>query len=77
MTKQELYDQMRNRGYDEPGFFAELDETESMTGTVAKLIRQIEAGKDAAAWAEVERLHDEHVYFSLFGDDCIVCQATE
>lgn len=66
---------MRIKGYDESSFIQELDETESMTGTVSKLIRQIETGNESEAWAEVERLHDECVYFSSFGDDCIVCQA--
>lgn len=77
MTKQELYNQMRDRGYTDPQFFAELDETESSDKTVAKLIRKIEAGETAAAWAEIEKYYDEFVYFSAFDDIYIVCQAAE
>ena len=69
MTKQELYAQMRRKGYTE-GFLADLDD--DPTGTVAKLIRQIEAGKDAAAWADVERLHDKYTYFTIYDDEYII-----
>lgn len=77
MTKNELYGQMRDKGYNDPLFFEELDKTESSDKTVAELIRKIEAGETAAAWADIEKYYDEFVYFSAFDDDCIVCQAAE
>lgn len=77
MTKNELYKQMRDKGYNDPLFFEELDATESSDKTVAKLIQKIESGEDVAAWAEIEKFYDEFMYFSAFDDDYIVCQAAE
>lgn len=77
MTKQELYNQMRDRGYTDPQFFAELDATESSDKTVTELIRKIESGEDVAAWEEIEQYYEDFVYFSAFDDIYIVCQVEE
>ena len=72
MTKSELYDCMRERGFTEPEFFTELDE--DTTGTVERISRMIEHGKSEEAWQEVENLHEEFIYFSVWGFDSLVVQ---
>lgn len=71
MTKAELYKEIQEHGYDEPEFIEEL--AEDTTGTVKHLLRLMKDGQTEKAWQEIERLHDEHVYFNTFDDETIVC----
>lgn len=75
MTKSELFAAIREHGFTEPGFIEDL--AEDTTGTVKHLLRLMKAGQTEKAWAEIERLHDEHTYFNVYGDDAIVCSARQ
>ncbi len=72
MTKKELFTVMREHGYTEPEFYNDLEADEKQTGTIQKLIRLMESGEAVRAWEEIERLHDEFIYFGLYDDDEIV-----
>lgn len=78
MTKAELFTTMREHGYSQQEFFEDLEADEKMAGTIQQLIRLMESGETVRAWEEIERLHDEFIYFGLYDDDEIVVQmATE
>ena len=75
MTKEELYTAIQEQGYTEPEFIADL--AEDTTGTVKQLLRLMNAGQTEKAWQEIEKLHDEFVYFGVFDDDSIVCSVND
>jgi len=77
MTKKELFAAMQKSGYTEPDFFSELEEDEPTTRTIQQLIRLMESGETVKAWDEIERLHDEFIYFGSFDDDLIVYTTNE
>ena len=77
MTKTELFTAMREHGYTDPAFYDDLEADEATTGTLQYLIRLIESGQTEIAWTEIERLHDEFVYFNMNDDDILVFMVNE
>ena len=74
MTKNELFSAMREHGYSEPEFFSDLEADEELTGTINNLIRLMGSGETCKAWEEIEKLHDEFIYFGTMGDESIIIE---
>ena len=53
------------------------DLKQDTTKTVNQLIRMMNLGYEKEAWQEIERLHDEYVFFNSYDDDMIVLMTNE